>query len=121
MPRIDLGRWSRIFDQYIESGREVLTHLKNYRKIAEKVKEIVKEKYDDARVLVFGSVIEGRFTALSDIDILIICDINREEAAELKAEIIRRLGYSTPIELHIATREEFERWYRRFIGRFEEI
>ena len=42
------------------------------------MKEIVREKYEDARVLVFGSVVEGRITALSDIDILVICDLNRE-------------------------------------------
>ena len=85
------------------------------------MKEIVREKYEDARVLVFGSVVEGRITALSDIDILVICDLNREKAAELKAEIIKRIGYSVPVELHIATGEEFEKWYRKFIQKFEEV
>ena len=98
-----------------------MKNLKDYRKIAEKVKEIIREKHENARVLVFGSVVEGKITALSDIDILVICDLNREKAAELKAEIIKRIGYSVPVELHIATGEEFEKWYRKFIQKFEEV
>ncbi|MCS7133047.1 MAG: nucleotidyltransferase domain-containing protein [Nitrososphaeria archaeon] len=110
-----------MFDQYIESGKEIMEHLKNYRELAEKVKHIVMERCRDARVLVFGSVVEGKVTALSDIDILVICDLDREKIAELKSEIRKKLGYHTPIELHIVSDGEFQRWYKRFIGKFEEV
>ena len=111
-----------MFDQYIESGKEALRYLKEYRKIAEKVKRIVKKRYRDARVYVFGSVVEGKFTASSDIDILIVCnEMNRDEATALKANIIKKIGYMVPIELHIATEKEFKEWYQRFINVFEEI
>ena len=71
--------------------------------------------------LVFGSVVEGKAMALSDIDILVICDLDRDERVRLKSEIYRRFGYDLPIELHIASEEEFQSWYKRFIGRFEEV
>ena len=109
------------FDLYIESGMRVLRHLKNYRGIARRVKKIVTEKCGSVRVLVFGSVVEGKVTALSDIDILVICDLDRDERIRLKSEIYRRLGYDLPIELHIASEEEFQSWYKRFIGKFEEV
>ncbi len=109
------------FDSYIESGAEVLGHLKNYRKIAKKIKEIARKRCGSARVIVFGSVVEGRITALSDIDVLIICDLDKEEQVKLKAEIRRQLGYDVPVELHIASEEEFRRWYRRFLDAFEEV
>ena len=109
------------FDGYIESGAEALEHLKNYRKIAEKIKEMARRRCGSARVMVFGSVVEGRITALSDIDVLIICDLDEEERVKLKAEIRRELGYDVPVELHIASEEEFRRWYRRFLDTFEEV
>ncbi|MCD6591676.1 MAG: nucleotidyltransferase domain-containing protein [Thaumarchaeota archaeon] len=109
------------FDSYVESGAEVLKHLKNYRKIAEKIKGIARRRCRNARVIVFGSVVENRVTALSDIDVLIICDLDKEERVKLKAEIRRQLGYDVPVELHIASEEEFRRWYRRFLDTFEEV
>ena len=109
------------FDSYIESGAEVLEHLKNYRKIAKKIKEIARKRCGSARVIVFGSVVEGRITALSDIDVLIICDLDKEQRIRLRTEIIKELGYDVPVELHIASEEEFRRWYRRFLDAFEEV
>ena len=46
--------------------------LRNYREVALKVKEIVRKFDPEARVFVFGSVVKGKITAASDIDILII-------------------------------------------------
>ena len=95
--------------------------MKNYRKIAEKIKEIARRRCRNARVVVFGSAVERKVTALSDIDVLIICDLDKEEQVRLKAEIRRQLGYDVPVELHIASEEEFRRWYRRFLDTFEEV
>ena len=69
---------------------------------------------------VFGSIIEGRTAASSDIDILIIVDnISREDAYKLKAKIYKLID--APIELHIASTKEFEGWYKRFIKRLKRI
>ena len=111
-----------MFEQYIRSGRETLNHLRNYREIANSVKEIVRERYGEARVYAFGSVVEGKFTASSDIDILIVSDsIGREEGSFLKADILRRIGYSVPLQIHVATHRELTEWYLRFVGKIEEL
>jgi predicted nucleotidyltransferase len=112
-----------MFRQYVRSGRESLEHLKNYEEIARRVKEIVGEKYGGVRVFVFGSVLKGRVTASSDIDLLIVSDEiagSRDEAARLKASVLKRIGLGVPLEIHVATEKEFK-WYLKFIDELKEI
>jgi predicted nucleotidyltransferase len=45
--------------------------------------------------------------------------MGKEEATLLKAEIYKTVD--APVEIHVATREQFERWYKRFIDKIEEI
>lgn len=111
----------RASDIYIESGKEALEHIRNFRKIARKVKEIVTSRHPEARVLVFGSALRGDYTAASDIDILIVADLDDREKVELKVDIRRALGLSVPVEIHVASPGEFEEWYSRFIGEYEEV
>jgi len=88
--------------------------------IAKRVKGIVDEFWRDAKVYVFGSVLEGKCTPMSDIDILIVVDgVSREEAYKVKAAVYK--DTDAPIELHVASSEEFERWYKRFIDRLKEV
>ena len=92
--------------------------LKNWRRIAEKVKTIVHEIDPDAKVYVFGSVVRGRFTGASDIDVLIVT-----KRIDRKYEIMARV-YSeleAPLELHIVTPDMFRKWYKRFINEKELI
>jgi len=111
-----------VFEQYIRSGNEALHYLSNYREIAMRIKGIVIEKYPDARVLAFGSAVERKFTASSDIDILIVSDgIGREDGSLLKAEILRKIGYSVPLQIHIATTRELKEWYLQFLTKIEEL
>jgi predicted nucleotidyltransferase len=72
-------------------------------------------------MIIFGSVIDGNITANSDIDILIIID-ERDYAkeAEVRSEIIKTI-FDMPFELHFASRDQFENWYKRFIERYEEV
>ena len=107
------------FDIYIEEGKKALEALWKYREVAEKVKEAARKIASDAKVYVFGSALTGRYTAASDIDILIVADIGKEEVALLKAEIYKTVD--APVEIHVATQEQFEKWYKRFIDRLEEI
>ncbi len=91
-----------------------LEALRRYREIAKRVKGIVSAYDGEARVYVFGSVVRGTYTGASDIDILVVT-----RRAELKYEIMvrvyRELG-DAPVELHVVTPEQYERWYKRFIG-----
>lgn len=113
---------SKKFKQYIKSGREALHHLENYKAVAERVKEIVKTKYHNARVYVFGSTLEGRYTASSDIDILVVDDtIRGDDAAALKAKILMAFNLSAPLQIHIAAEKEFKEWYSKFIRKIQEV
>jgi predicted nucleotidyltransferase len=47
---------------------------KNWRKIAEEVKEIAKKYGNVYKVVVFGSVIKGKVCGSSDLDIAVIYD-----------------------------------------------
>jgi predicted nucleotidyltransferase len=107
------------FDIYIEEGERALEAVRKYREVAEKVKEAARKIAGDAKVYVFGSVLTSRYTAARDIDILIVADIGKEEAPHLKAEIYKAVD--APVEVNIATPEQFEKLYRRFIDRLEEI
>jgi len=108
------------FELYIRSGKKALEQLGNYREISIEVKKVVTESWKDARVYVFGSVVEGRYTAGSDIDILVVVDgVDREEAFKMKAKIYKKIN--APLEIHIASSAEFENWYSRFIDKLEEV
>jgi predicted nucleotidyltransferase len=39
---------------------------------------------------------------------------DREEEYMVKAEVYAQID--APIELHVASRSEFEKWYKKFIG-----
>lgn len=101
------------FDVYVEEGRRTLEALRNFMEVGRKVKKMVQEFWPNARVYVFGSSVRGRYTASSDIDILIVEDVDYEEASRVKAKIYMKLDY--PVEIHVATRKQFANWYMRFI------
>jgi predicted nucleotidyltransferase len=107
------------FDIYIEEGKRALEALRRYREVARRVKELVAGIISGARVFVFGSALTGRYTAASDIDILIVAGVDRETAARLKAEIYKQVD--APVEIHVVTPEQFERWHRRFVDALEEV
>lgn len=108
------------FELYIKSGKKALEQLGNYKEIAKDVAKMVRGSWRDARIYVFGSVIEGRYTAGSDIDILVVVDgVGREEADSLKAKIYKSID--APLEIHVASSAELENWYSRFIDRLEKV
>lgn len=84
----------------------------NHLKVAEKVKEIVHSIDPNAKIYVFGSVVRGTATAMSDIDILIVTRM-----IERKYDIIVKVyrAVEENVELHVVTEEILEKWYKRFI------
>lgn len=110
-----------MFEPYIDSAKEAAHYLENYLKVALKVKEIVRKEWKDARIYIFGSVIEGKATAASDIDILIACsNVTYDDSLRMKAKIRREIGFAAPIQLHIVD-EKGLNWYLRFINKLKEI
>ena len=91
---------------------DVLKFLKDYTQTARRVKEIVKEIDPKVRVYVFGSVVKGRYTASSDIDILVVTE-RIEKKYDMMVKVYKTI--KGPVELHVTTPEMFESWYMRFI------
>ena len=66
----------------------------------------------------FGSFARGAARPDSDVDVLIISDVLGKDllsAAEAVDRITAELGVKGVFEIHVATRELFEKWYRNFI------
>jgi len=56
----------------LEFSRRRYEMIRNWRELVSRLKDVVKRILPDAKVYVFGSVVEGRYTAASDIDVLVI-------------------------------------------------
>jgi hypothetical protein len=105
---------------YLKAGERKMNQLQNYKTVAKKVKKIFEKHGGKVDVYVFGSLVEGKPTALSDIDILIVADnISQQEIYKLKVQAYK--ATTAPIELHVASTKEFENWYKRFISKLEKI
>jgi predicted nucleotidyltransferase len=90
--------------------------MSRFNEFLNDVKELVKGFIPNAEVYLFGSYAEGRVVASSDIDILVIVDEgDRARAEEVKVRV-KREYIDYPIEIHVITKEEFDRWYKRFVG-----
>lgn len=75
--------------------------------IKEAVNRLV-EKFKPYKVILFGSQAEGRADARSDVDFLVLCDVNKNRR-ELALEMDRSLyGLSLPVDIVILTPDEFE-------------
>lgn len=106
------------FDLYIEEGQKALRAMNNYLEIAKRVKEIVLGFDPAARVYVFGSVVEKRYTAASDIDILVVTNLEKEEVYKLKARVNELVD--APVELHVIHPSKLP-WYTRFVSKLVEV
>lgn len=81
------------------------------------IKKTVKGVFPDAKVILFGSVITGKFRPDSDFDVLIITDHRFSdifERSKFKLGIQDQFS-NNPFEIHIATQKQFESWYKGFI------
>lgn len=86
--------------------------------IAKEIKRLAQSYWPEARVYVFGSIARGKYTAGSDIDVLVVVEnYDTEEKYKFKARVAMTIDI--PIQLHVATKKEFEEWYLRFIPQTE--
>ena len=112
---------SREYEVYIEEAKRVKRHLDDYLEVAKEVKRIVRTLLPEAEVYVFGSVVEGKATPASDIDILVVAsETTPEERAAIRAEVVKKLD-NPPVELHFATLKEYENWYKRFVKKIVKV
>jgi len=104
-----------------ESEKEYFTNLDRYIKI---IKKRAKDIFEDARVYLFGSVVEGDWIpGKSDIDVLIVSDRipkTVSKQVEIRLEILRDIGFLSPFEIHLADEEIFQ-YYRKNIKKMIEV
>jgi len=110
-------------DLLIENAGRRRKYFRDFIKYAEKVKEVVKKRDPDARIMLFGSAVKGKLRPDSDIDLLIITNIAEklDYRIRLRMEIMKILEEGNPFEIHIITGEEYENWYKRLIDKFLEL
>ncbi|MCM8786090.1 MAG: nucleotidyltransferase domain-containing protein [Candidatus Omnitrophica bacterium] len=102
----------QILKEIVEERRK---YFKNYIEFAREIKKKAEKILGNVKVLVFGSIVKGRYNPLSDIDILIISDNldeNWEERRFIKAKI--KPPFS-PFQIHLVTNPEYFSHYKNFI------
>ncbi len=114
MKAVELAK--RIYDR----RRKYFENLDHYLGV---ISDRVRKLLPDARVYLFGSVVEGRIHPLSDIDVAIVsknAPKKVSEIAKLKLKVLEGFEFS-PFELHILTEEEWE-FYKKFVrGKFRDV
>ncbi|AEC52250.1 hypothetical protein PNA2_1335 [Pyrococcus sp. NA2] len=105
----------KLINSIIERGRKRYIMIKNYHLYLPAIKKACNSIFGSCEVYVFGSVLTGKFTAGSDVDLLIKvprAPKSPRERAELKAKIEELAGLPDyhPFEFHIVDEEGFK-WY----------
>lgn len=113
------------FEILQEIWQENKKYFQNYKLYCQKIKKEAEKLLGVVKVLVFGSIVRGEFTPKSDIDILIISENlpeGQEKRGKIRTKIKSNVGPFSPFQIHLATPEEYQGWYQKFIkGDFEEI
>ncbi|ADC65217.1 DNA polymerase beta domain protein region [Ferroglobus placidus DSM 10642] len=113
----------KFMDVVREIAKEERKYFENYIYYAKLIKEKAKELLGEAEVYVFGSVVEGKHTPASDIDVLVVSKNmpkKQSERGRIRAEILKSIDVFAPFEIHLANEKEFE-WYRRFVKNFVKV
>ena len=102
-----------------EVGFKMKKFIDEWEKWAEKIAIAAKEILGECEVYVFGSVVEGKATGGSDVDILIICDKVPKKGKDradiiVKIEELANLPLFHPFEIHIVDKKEAN-WYWKHI------
>jgi predicted nucleotidyltransferase len=110
---------SRGFDIYIREAKRLEKIYRNPYDLLRRIKGDLRRIIPDAEVYLFGSIARGKYTMASDIDVLVIVDSTSKLNVDRVKAFIKRKYIEYPIELHIVSRREFEKWYKRFIDEEE--
>lgn len=103
-------------DLLIEEAKREEKYFKNYLQYARLLKKIARELLGPVKVLVFGSILR-KGEVPQDIDILIISPKLKEasQKSEARTKIFKKIGFSSPFEIHLITPKEYRDWYIHFI------
>ncbi len=95
---------------YVRKRIERAEIVKRWREHVRRIAQSARRILGDVDIYVFGSAVEGRITASSDVDLLIVCEKapkDFEEYEDLKEGILKGAGLDTrsPFQLHIVDKE----------------
>ncbi len=101
-------------------------YFENYAKFAKEIKALAKNFFKEnfLKLIVFGSVVENRFSiGLSDIDIAVVLKKEVSVKEKIKFMLLVDEKFSrNPFEIHIISQEKWKNWYERFVkSKFIEI
>jgi len=103
-------------DILLEETKEYRVYFDNYLRYLKIIKEEVKKILKDAEVFIFGSILKGKFNPASDIDVLIVSkSLDPSKKSLVKSLLYKKIGFFSPFEFHLASDEEYDKWYKNFI------
>lgn len=82
-----------------------------------KIKMMARDILPVSKLLLFGSVVSGKYRPDSDFDVLIVTNKiipNIFEQEKIKIKILNFFP-NNPFEIHLINQTQFENWYKRFI------
>ena len=104
-------------------GLDYIKYLENnWRRIAERVKEIAEELGRVHKVVAFGSVIKGKVTGSSDLDIAVFYDeeLTDKEKIRRSLEILNGIDEDIVINIQVLSKSE-EDFFLKFIEEYIEV
>lgn len=105
-------------DEYFDLLVKRAEMLGKWEVYVKKLSEAAKHLLPDARVYVFGSVVEDRLTGGSDVDVLVVSHTlpkSELERADLKLKLEELVGLPTyhPFEIHLASEDEARLYFKK--------
>ena len=99
----------------IETSRKRYLMIKHYRRYLPAIKRACREVFGQCELYVFGSVLTGKFTAGSDVDLLIKVgnapkSLRERAELEVKIEELAGLPHYHPFEFHIVDENGLRRY-----------
>ncbi|HII61353.1 TPA: nucleotidyltransferase [Pyrococcus horikoshii] len=105
----------KVLETAIERGRKRCLMIKSYHFYLLSIRRACEKVFDSCEVCVFGSVLTGKFTLESDVDLLIKVpnppkSLQERAKVEAKIEELAGLPDYHPFKFHIVDEEGFK-WY----------
>lgn len=109
-------------DILIEEEKEKEIYFKNYLFYAKQIKKEAEKILGEVKVFVFGSILRQN-EPKRDIDILIVSKNldDFKKRREVRVRVWKKIGIFSPFEIHFATPDEYNGWYRYFLKRKKEV
>ena len=84
----------------------------------DKIIPVIENTFEKVNIYIFGSLLEDKVVASSDIDVIIECEVakNHMKRAEIMAKIEEKsnLPLYHPFQFHLLTNEELNIWKKIF-------